>query len=112
MLRTVCNRRHVLAFSSLSLGGLLLGSSLAFGGTEAELSLLIKEIIVEHYPKAREQEVMVNQFIRDLLAQKVDSLEPKPFLKQEAGKTDKSALERYVLVQFMTSPGFIALQDK
>jgi hypothetical protein len=46
------------------------------------------------------------------LAQKVDSLEPKPFLKQEAGKTDKSALERYVLVQFMTSPGFIALQDK
>lgn len=112
MLRTLCNRRHVLALSSLSLGGLLLGSSVAFGGNESELSRMIKDIILEHYPKAREQEAMVDQFIRDLLAQKVDSLEPKPFLKQEASKTDKSALERYVLVQFMTSPGFIALQEK
>jgi hypothetical protein len=112
MLRTVCNRRHVLALSSLSLGGLLLGSSLAFAGNETELSRMIKDIIMEHYPKAREQEAMVDQFIRDLLAQKVDALEPKPFLKAEASKADKSALERYVLVQFMTSPGFIALQDK
>lgn len=112
MLRTLCNRRHVLAFSSLSLGGMLLGSSWAFAGNETELSRLIKDIIHEHYPKAREQEAMVDQFIRDLLAQKVDALEPKPFLKQEAGKSDRSALERYVLVQFMTSPGFIALQDK
>jgi hypothetical protein len=112
MLRSVCNRRHVLAASSLSLGGMLLGSRLAFAGNETELSRMIKGIILEHYPKALEQEAMVDQFIADLLAQKVDSLEPKPFLKQEAGKTDKSALERYVLVQFMTSPGFIALQDK
>lgn len=112
MLRTVCNRRRVLALSSLSLGGLLFGSSLAFGANEAELSRIIKDIILEHYPKAREQEALVDQFIRDLLAQKVDSLEPKSFLKQQASNTDKSALERYVLVQFMTSPGFIALQDK
>jgi len=112
MFRTACNRRHVLALSSLSMGSLLLGSSLAFASNETELSRMIKDIIMEHYPKALEQEMMVDQFIRDLLAQKMDSLEPKPFLKQEASKTDKSALERYVIVQFMTSPGFIALQDK
>ncbi|HYX37555.1 MAG TPA: hypothetical protein VE954_31010 [Oligoflexus sp.] len=112
MLRTLCNRRRVLALSSLSLGGLLLGSSVALGGNDAEMSRMIKDIIMEHYPKAREQETMVDQFIRDLLAQKVDSLEPKPFLKQAASKSDKSDLERYVIVQFMTSPGFIALQDK
>lgn len=112
MLRSVCNRRHVLTASGLSLGGMLLGSRLAFAGNETELSRMIKGIIMEHYPKAREQEAMVDQFIADLLQQKVDNLEPRPFLKQEAGKADKSALERYVLVQFMTSPGFIALQDK
>ncbi|WP_141733827.1 hypothetical protein [Oligoflexus tunisiensis] len=112
MFRKACNRRDVLTISGLSLGGLLIGSSLAFSATEAELSGLIKEIIHTHYPEARDHGPMVDQFVRDLLTRKMDCLEPQTFLKQEAGKTDKSALERYVLVQFMTSPGFIALQDK
>jgi hypothetical protein len=113
MLRSLCTRRRVLALSSLSLGGLLFGSSLALAGQDAELSRLIKEIIWEHCPKVRKHEGMVDQFVQDLLAQKVDALEPRPFLKQAAaGQADRSALERYVLVQFMTSPGYIALQDQ
>jgi hypothetical protein len=81
-------------------------------GQEAELSRLVKEIILEHCPKARQHEAAVDQFVRKLLAQKVDALEPRPFLKQEAGKPDRSTLERYVIVQFMTSPEYIALQDQ
>jgi hypothetical protein len=112
MFRKTCNRRDVLTLSGLSLGSLLIGSSLAFGSNEAELSALIKEIIHNHYPEARNHGPMVDQFVRDLLTRKIDCLEPQTFLKQEAGKKDKSVLERYVLVQFMTSPGFIALQDQ
>ncbi len=108
----ICNRRHILTVSGLSLGSFLLGSSLTFGGTEAELSLLIRTIIGEHYPKATEHKAVVDQFIQDLLGQNIDSLEPGNFLRQQAGKLDKSDLERYILVQFMTSPGFIAVQDK
>lgn len=107
-----CNRRHILTVSGLSLSGLLLSSSLALGSTEGELSLLIKSIIQEHYPKAREQEALVDRFIQDLLSQKIESLEPGNFLKNEARNLDRSELERYVLVQFMTSPGFIAAEKK
>jgi|GEM_PF-4620095 len=106
------NRRHILAASGLSLGGLLFGSGLTFAGTDTELSALVKSIIHEHYPQASEQEAVVDQFVKDLLQQKMDNLEPRNFLQQEARKADKTDLQRYVLVQFMTSPGFIAIQKK
>ncbi len=106
------NRRHILAATGLSLGGLLLGSGLSFASTDPELSALIKSIIQEHYPEAKQQEALVDQFVKDLLQQKIDNLEPSNFLQQAARKADKTDLERYVLVQFMTSPGFIAIQKK
>lgn len=107
-----CNRRQILAVSSLSLSSLMIGSPLALASDDAELKVLIKDVIQRNYPRADEHKAMVDQFIKDLLQQKLENLEPAGFLRQEFRKTDRSALERYVLVQFMTSPGFIEVQDK
>ncbi|MFW7381229.1 MAG: hypothetical protein ACOH5I_20605 [Oligoflexus sp.] len=103
------NRRQIFAYSTASLAGICLQPSLAWAMDRADLESLIQTIIFEHCPEAQSYEVQIKEFSKKLLNRQYEGLEATNFIHEESRKFDQSKLERFVLVEFLTSETYIAI---
>lgn len=103
------NRRRFVSLSTASVGSIALSSSLAFALSPIEARRLICEIVHQHFPETLAHRAEVEQFAQDLLARRVDSLEPSGFVQAELRSLDTAALERFVVVQFGTSAAYLEI---
>ena len=101
------NRRELLTRSTASLGGLLFAGPVAFAKLPADLVTYITQVVIQHVPQAAAHIDAVRNFADNLVNRPTDGLEAAGFVQAEWKKADRSALDRYIIVQFMLSPAYL-----
>jgi hypothetical protein len=103
------NRRQLLTRSTASLGGILFAGPVAFAQLPADLVTYITHVVIQHVPQAVAHSDAVRDFANNLVNKPTNGLEAAGFVQAEWKKTDRSALDRYIVVQFMLSPTYLLI---
>ncbi len=101
------SRRGLLKASSASLGGFLLASPVAMASRWLSNKDELCEMIYQNVPGTRAHQQHVERFVEDLLHNRIEQLEDQDFIERESKKIDREKLERFVVMQYMTSTNYI-----
>lgn len=96
------NRRKLFGLGTGTLGSLVLGQMPAMAASSSDLQSLIISIVYRNFPQSVASPELVEQFADSMLRRELSIPEDEELLTAR-GQVNREVLERFVLVEFMTS---------